>query len=100
MKVVIIANTRDISTTLHKQQTHRISYTISCPTNAREKNGGLCGQFLCSTAYDVNLESRSLLLWYLSHGYPLQVLEEALLKASQFKQDELLDERPEGNRHI
>ena len=83
-------------TTLYLKPTDTRDFLHFSTSHPRsQKGGGPYGQFLrirriCTRDWDFNLEARALFLSYLRRGYPKSKLEEALHKASQFSQDDLL----------
>ena len=88
--------TKELYTTLYLKPTDTRDFLHYSSSHPRvHKTGGPYGQFLrirriCTKDWDFNLEARALLLAYLRRGYPRSKLDEALHKASQFTQDQLL----------
>ena len=95
--VIIDQNSRELYTTLYVKPTDTrdfLHYSSAHPATTKQK--GPYGQFLrirriCTKDTDFNREARALLFAYLKRGYPLNILEEHLQKASGFSQDELLE---------
>ena len=88
--------THNLYTTLYLKPTDTRDFLHFASSHPRrQKTGGPYGQFLrirriCTRDWDFNLEARALFLAYQRRGYPKSTLEEALYKASQFSQDDLL----------
>ena len=94
--------TNELYTTLYTKPTDTrdfLHYNSAHPFNT--KKGGPYGQFLrmrriCTKDLDFARESRSLYLAYTRRGYPSDILEAHLYKASSFSQNELLVTKPKA----